>query len=238
MQAVIPTAGKGTRLRPLTATRPKALVEIADRPLLSHILDSLLELPITEVIIVVGYRGDQVIDRFGTTYNDLPLRYVRQERQLGLAHAIAQADPLVEGDVLIVNGDNILGCSLTAVYQTQQQEPTDVTLLTETADRGTARETGVVVTNESGKVEQLLEKPDNPPSSRVTTGVYGLSSQFFDAYQEVEPSDRGEYELADVIDQMLRNGATIETVELDGWRVNVNEPEDCERASELLERAR
>ncbi len=238
MQAVIPAAGKGTRLRPLTETKPKALVEIAGRPLLSHIFDRLIDLPITEAVVIIGYRGDQVIEQFGTRYDDLPLTYVRQEEQLGLAHAIAQAESVVEGDFLVFNGDNILGCSLESLYRTQKQDSTDVTLLTETADVKTARTTGVVVINESGQVMQLLEKPDNPPSRRVTTGVYGVSAEFFEVFREVEPSDRGEYELADVIDQMLHEGATVETVELEGWRVNVNEPGDRERASELLEQVR
>ncbi len=236
MQAVIPAAGKGTRLRPLTETQPKALVDIAGKPLLSHLLDRLTETVLTEVIIVVGYRGEQIVNQYGERYDSLSLDYVRQEKQQGLAHAIAQAEPLVSDDFLVVNGDNVLGFSPQSVFRTQQQPSTDVTLLTETADKGTARTTGVVVTDEDRRVKRLVEKPDNPPSNQITTGVYGLSTRFFDAYQAVDPSERGEYELPDVINQLLATGATVEAVELDGWRVNVNEPADRKRAKRLLTR--
>lgn len=238
MQAVIPAAGKGTRLRPLTETQPKALVDVAGKPLLSHVFDRLTEAAITEAIIIVGYRGEQIVDYYGDQYGDLSLRYVEQERQRGLAHAIFQTAPLVLGDFIVVNGDNVFGGSLTPACRTQSQPETDVTLLTETADTETARKTGVVVTDTTGAVQRLVEKPEEPPATRITTGVYGLPPAFFDAYEAVSPSERGEYELVDVIYHLLTTGATVETVELDGWRVNVNEPADRDRASRLLREQR
>ena len=90
MQAVIPAAGKGTRLRPLTAEKPKALVEVADRPILSHCLERLVELPIAEVVVIVGYEGQQIIDRYGDEFDGLTITYSWQHEQNGLAHALVQ----------------------------------------------------------------------------------------------------------------------------------------------------
>lgn len=234
MQVVVPAAGEGTRLRPLTEDRPKALLEIADRPLLSHTFDRLLEIDPTQIVIVIGYRGEQIRACYGEAYAGVPIEYVTQEDQRGLAHAIAQAEPAIEGEFLVVNGDNVLDCSLAPVVDHQTDPAVDATLLVETADRETARSTGVVTTDDEGLVTGIVEKPEQPPSTLVTTGVYGLPQSIFERFRRIDPSDRGEYELPDAIDLLRREGATIETVPIEGRRVNVNTPGDLDRAQRIL----
>jgi glucose-1-phosphate thymidylyltransferase len=121
MQAVVPAAGEGTRLRPLTVDRPKGLVEVAGKPLLSHALETLVGLGVSGVVVVIGYRGAEIRARYGDSFEDTPLTYVRQDERLGLAHALLQADPHVDGDFLCLNGDNVCRADLGAVVDRHRE---------------------------------------------------------------------------------------------------------------------
>lgn len=234
MHAVVPAAGRGTRLRPLTDSRPKGLVEVAGKPILSRCFDRLREVEVEEIVVVVGYLGEEIVDYYGETYRGTPIRYVRQHERKGLAHAISQAEDAVNGDFLVVNGDNVLGTDLEAVLETQRCPGVDATLLVEEASLEVARTTGVLEADDDGRVTGLTEKPGEPPSTLVTTGVYALPEEIFEHCREILPSDRGEYELADALEKLLEAGGVVETVDLEGWRVNVNRPADLEKASRNL----
>ncbi|RQG93042.1 sugar nucleotidyltransferase [Natrarchaeobius halalkaliphilus] len=234
MHAIVPAAGEGTRLRPLTSDRPKGLLEVDNRPILSHCFDRLCEVGVTVIVVVIGYRGAQIVDYYGDCYGEAPIRYVRQPERKGLAHAIAQAADAVEGDVLVCNGDNVFGTSLESVVETRRRSDVDAALLVERASPAVARTTGVVVTDESGTVTELVEKPDEPPSTLVTTGVYALPESIFEHCRAIAPSDRGEYELPDAIARLREHGGVVETVELEGWRVNVNTEADLSEAERKL----
>ena len=235
MQAVVPAAGDGTRLRPLTDDKPKGLVEVADKPLLAHGFDRLVELDVDRIVVVIGYRGDQIRDHFGTSYRDMPLRYVTQETRLGLGHAIARAEPEIDSDFLVYNGDNVFQSSLRPVVRIYEHSNADAVLLVEDATRETARETGVVTTDDQGRVTGLIEKPDDPPSTLITTGVSLLPQSIFGDCRAISASDRGEYELVDAIDRLRERGGIVRTVTLGGWRYNVNTPRDVGKATAQLE---
>ncbi len=107
MQCVVLAAGRGARLAPLTDTTPKPLLNVGDHPLLTHILDALPR-EISEIILVIGYRGEQIQERIGTTWNGIPVRYVTQTPLDGTAHALLAAKPLLSGErFLVVNGDDL-----------------------------------------------------------------------------------------------------------------------------------
>ncbi|MFW6385460.1 MAG: sugar phosphate nucleotidyltransferase, partial [Halodesulfurarchaeum sp.] len=91
MKAVVLAAGRGTRLQPLTDAKPKALVEVAGRPLLSYVFDALRDLPVHEVVVVIGYRGEDIIDYYGHTVDGIPVTYTEQEAPRGLADALVAA---------------------------------------------------------------------------------------------------------------------------------------------------
>jgi len=232
MDGVVPAAGRGTRLRPLTDDRPKGLVEVGDRPLLSHVFDTLVP-HVESLVVVVGYRGEQVRDRYGDRYADTPVAYVEQPEQLGLAHAVSQAAPVVDGPFLQLNGDNVLRGNVDEVAAAHRQTGADATLLVdEVAPERAAR--GGVLELEDGAVVDLVEKPDDPPSGLATTGCFAFSQRVFEACRAVDESDRGEYELTDAVRWLLERGGTVETVRFDGWRVNVNDRADVERAEARL----
>ena len=119
MQAVVLAAGKGTRLRPLTNDKPKVLVEVDGTPLIEDLFDNLLAIGATE-LVVVGYKAEQIIDRYGDEYDGVPITYTHQREQLGLAHAILQAEPHIDGDFMLMLGDNVFRGNLGDVANRQQ----------------------------------------------------------------------------------------------------------------------
>ena len=234
MKAVIPAAGRGTRLRPHTADRPKPLVTVGDRPLLSHGLARLADLGVTEFVVVVGYRKQAIIDHYGDEFEGVPVTYVHQREPKGLADALLRAESEVEEDFLVFNGDNVMTGNLDEVVERQRTDDVDATLLVDEVSRDEAADTGVFVTDDDGQLEAVVEKPSAPPSTQVLTGLFAFSPEIFHACHLVQPSARGEYELTDAIDLFLRADRRVETVAFDGQRVNVNTPDDRERAERLV----
>ena len=235
MQAVVLAAGKGTRLRPLTDDKPKVLVEVNGTPLIEDVFDNLIDAGATELIVVVGYKAEQIIDRYGDAYREVPITYTHQREQLGLAHAILQAEPHVDGDFMLMLGDNVFRGNLADVTNRQQEDRADAAFLVEEVPYEEASRYGVLDTNEYGEVIEVVEKPDDPPSNLVMTGFYTFTPAIFHACHLVQPSDRGEYELPDAIDLLIQSGRTIDAIRLDGWRIDVGFPEDRDRAEERLD---
>ncbi|EMA59362.1 nucleotidyl transferase [Halorubrum lipolyticum DSM 21995] len=230
-------AGKGTRLRPLTEDKPKVLVEVNGTPLVEDVFDNLIDAGASELVVVVGYKAEQIIDRYGDEYRDTPITYAHQREQLGLAHAILQAEPHVDGDFMLMLGDNVFRGNLGDVASRQQEDRADAAFLVEEVPYEEASRYGVLDTNEYGEVVEVVEKPDDPPSNLVMTGFYTFTPAIFHACHLVQPSDRGEYELPDAIDLLIQSGRTIDAVQLDGWRIDVGYPEDRDRAEERLDEA-
>ncbi|MFB6352660.1 MAG: sugar phosphate nucleotidyltransferase [Halobacteriales archaeon] len=233
MQGVVPAAGEGTRLRPLTADRPKGLVEVAGRPLLAHVFDALVELEVQELLVIVGYRGDQLREHFGRAYDGVPVRYVEQAGPAGLARAVLAAEDHVDGDFVVLNGDNVVDAALGRVVERHRAAAADATLLVDAVDPERAAEGGVLRFDE-GELAGVVEKPADPPSTTVTRGFHVFSPAVFHACHLVTPSPTGEYELSAAIDLLVHAGAPVETVRLEGQCVNVNTPDDIEAAEQLL----
>jgi len=234
MDAVVLAAGEGTRMRPLTAEQPKALVTVAGQPLLSHGFDALLSVGSSRFVVVVGYRGRDIVDHYGDSYRGIPVEYVEQSDRLGTAHALAQAIPAVEAPFVVLNGDNVCRANLGRVVERHRGTDAAATLLVETVSREEAKTTGVVETDSDGRVTGLVEKPDDPPSTLVNRGCYAFGPEIGPALDRIASSARGEFEITDAVDELRGRGHRVETVELDGWCHNVNEPADRERVTEKL----
>lgn len=230
MDGVVPAAGRGTRLQPRTNETPKCLLPVAGKPILERCFEHLLEAGVDSLVVVVGYRSGDVISRFGNRFREVPIRYVHQPEQKGLAHALLQAAPVVDDEFLLMNCDNVLDGDLSNLRKRHQASDAPATALVERVSPDRARKTGVFEV-EDGRVIGMVEKPDNPPSRLVSAGSYAFSPEIFDACRLLRPGDRGEYELSDAIDVLLAAGASVETVKLDGWRTNVNTQADLDVAT-------
>jgi len=233
MQGVVFAAGEGTRMRPLTAERPKGLVEVAGRPILDYCFETLVPLGVDELVVVVGYRGDDVVAHFGERFGDVPISYARQEDRTGLAHAVLAAEPHVDGDFLAMNGDNVYDAPLAPLVETHYDADADATLLVDTVSPDRAAKGGVFELDD-GTIAGLVEKPEQAPSTRIPRGFYAFSPRIFDACRRVDPSPTGEYELSAAVDRLLDADATVEFVDFEGWCINVNTPADRDAAERYL----
>ncbi len=235
MQAVVLAAGEGTRLRPLTEDKPKALVEVNGRPILSHCFDRLIELDASELLVVVGYKKEKLIDYYGDEYEGVPITYTHQRDPKGLAHALLCVEEHVDDDFMLILGDNIFEANLHDVLNRQREDRADAAFLVEEVPWEEASRYGVCDTNDYGEIVEVIEKPDDPPTNLVMTGFYTFTPAIFHACHLVQPSDRGEYELSDAIDLLIQSGRTIDAIRMDGWRIDVGYPEDREEAERRLQ---
>ncbi|OYR55811.1 sugar phosphate nucleotidyltransferase [Halorubrum halodurans] len=231
MHALIPAAGRGTRLGECTETQPKGLVEVAGQPLLAHVFETAIDAGADELVVVIGYEGAQIVDHFGDAFAGVPITYVHQRERLGLGHAVLQAEPHIDGSFLLLNGDVFAG-SVGPAVSAATKEGVDGVLAVEDVSTAEASTTGVLELD-GDRVTGLVEKPDDPPSTLVTTGCYVLPADVFHACALVQPSAEGEYQLSEAVGLLVRAGYDIETVRL-GERVNVNTPADVEQAARLV----
>jgi glucose-1-phosphate thymidylyltransferase len=218
MKAVIPLAGKGTRLRPHTHHTPKPLLKVAGKPVLAYILDDLVALGVREVVFVVGYLRDTVEAWIEAEYPDLTAHYVLQEVQDGTAGAIALSEPYVDEDVMIIFADAVLEVDyeLTA---TLGQEYDAVIWAKEVEDY---QRYGVIVTNDDGTMKTIVEKPSEPVSRLANIGLYYVRNHelLFEGIHHTlaaDPGPSGEFYLTDAFQYMVDHGARLITAPVEGW---------------------
>jgi glucose-1-phosphate thymidylyltransferase long form len=235
MQAVVLAAGEGTRLRPLTEDKPKGMVEVAGKPILTHCFEQLVELGADELYVVVGYRKEAIIEHYGDAFDGVPITYAHQREQKGLAHALLTVEDHIDDDFMLMLGDNIFRANLQDVINRQREERADAAFLVEEVPWDEASRYGVCDTNKYGEIVEVVEKPEEPPSNLVMTGFYTFTPAIFHAAHLVQPSARGEYEISEAIDLLLHSGRTIDAIRMDGWRIDVGYPEDRDKAERLLE---
>ncbi len=229
MKAVIPLAGRGTRLRPHTLTTPKPLVRVAGKPVMSYILDEFPALGIDEVVFIVGYLRDEVKRFISEEYPDLKAHFVVQEVQDGTAGAIKLAEPFADEDLLIVFVDTLFDADLTLPSKLGR-EWGGVIWAKEVEDY---QRFGVIVTDDEGGMTRIIEKPDEPISRLANIGLYYIrdSALLFEGINHVlgsEPGPSGEFYLTDAFQYMVDHGSRIRTAPVGGWY-------DCGKVETLLE---
>jgi UDP-N-acetylglucosamine diphosphorylase / glucose-1-phosphate thymidylyltransferase / UDP-N-acetylgalactosamine diphosphorylase / glucosamine-1-phosphate N-acetyltransferase / galactosamine-1-phosphate N-acetyltransferase len=218
MKAVVLAAGEGTRIRPLSASVPKPMLPVADRPLAAHTVDAAIDAGAKEVILVIGYEAETVKDHFGAEYRGVPISYAIQEEQAGTAHAVNAASEHLDGAFAVLNGDNLY--DTTAIEQLFAECPAVCAI--EVDD---PRNYGVLSTND-GAITDIVEKPDDPPTNLANAGAYAFPEEAIE-WLDVPASERGEHEITDVLATVL-DQFTVTPVTLERWM-------DVGRPWELLE---
>ncbi len=212
-QAVILAAGEGQRLRPFTVTKPKVMLSIAGRPIVQYTIEALARNGIRDIVMVVGYRRDQIFDylgdgeRFGVTIN-----YKTQERQLGTAHALSQVRNEVEDEFLVLPGDNLIEAETIAQFVAVKPNAVLVKKVDDTARYG-------VVTIDDGLVKEIVEKPVEAKGNLVNTGIYSFTRDIFDCIGS-------DLDIPDVINRMLGEGYVIGAQETTGTWLDIAFPWD------------
>jgi len=228
VKAVILAAGEGSRMRPLTYTRPKVMLPIANKPILEHLLIEAREAGIREFIFIVGYHDEQVRhyfgggDRWGVSMN-----YCTQRRQLGTADALRMVESLVDGNFLVINGDTIVTHD-----DIRRIASRDNITLSVIGVEDTTKDLGVVELSQ-GKVIHIYEKAGKPPSHMANAGLYLFTPDIFDAISQTSKSPRGEYEITDSLQLMIDNGHHISYQEISYW-LDLSYPWDLLPANESL----
>lgn len=227
--AVVLAGGEGRRLRPLTANRPKPMLRAGDRPILAHVFNSLIEAGITEIHVVIGYRGERVQNHFGSTHDGVDLEYHRQETQLGSGHALLQAAGAVDEPFIVANGDQLTEPSLVG----------DVAAAHEaggaTATVGVVRASDATrygaVTLDGDEVVELVERPDDDEYHLLNAGVYAFGPAFFDVLDET-PRQQGSISLPAAVERVVDDErAVVRGVRTEGFWTDATYPWDLLAAS-------
>ena len=228
MKIIIPVAGIGSRLAPHTHTIPKALVHVAGKEMLAHILDKIKDLEVSEVVFVVGYLGDQIIDYVKQNYS-FNSQFIIQKERKGLGHAIylaMQKFSDFDEPVMIMLGDTLFEMNIQEVLK-DDVDGVIVTSVVENPERF-----GVVIKKDN-RIMEFVEKPEKPVSNRAIVGIYYIANTqlLFNCLKFVYDNNiktRGEYQLTDALELMLKRGAKFTDVLCEKWL-------DCGKPETLLE---
>lgn len=226
MKAVVLAAGEGTRMRPLTATRPKPMVPVAGKPLVEHVLDAAAE-HVDGYVLVVGYKADAIREYLGDAHRGKPITYVDQDEQRGTAHAIGTADPHVDERFLALNGDVVIDDGLVAKLANADSTAIATMRVDDPRSYG-------VVGRDGDRVVDIVEKPDDPPSNLANLGLYAFDPAIFEYIDRTGRSERGEYEITDSIEMLIEDGDRVVAVEHDGAWLDVGRPWEVLDANERL----
>ena len=231
MKGVILAGGKGTRLHPLTRITNKHLLPIYDRPMVTYAIEALVNAGIAELMLVTG--GTHAGEFFrllgdGHAYGIDRLFYAYQEEEGGIAEALGLAERFVGDDrVLVLLADNVFGRSLRPFVENfRRQERGARILLARLEEEEHLRHLGVAVVDGDGRVTQIVEKPESPPSSYAVTGIYGYDRQVWEVVAGLEPSARGELEITDVNNSYVERGE-MESDVLEGFWGDAGESIDA-----------
>jgi glucose-1-phosphate thymidylyltransferase len=217
MKVIVPVAGKGTRLRPHTHTKPKSLVRVAGKPILGHLIDRIRSLPMEELILIIDpdESKEASIRQFLDVTAPAPVRYFRQTELKGPAHAISLAREHIDQDVLIIFNDTLFDADLS---QIELHQGDGMIWVREVKD---PRRFGLVEL-EANRIVRLVEKPEVPPSNLAMIGMYylkdgpGLMKRIEQVMQEGRTVG-GEFYLPEPLQLMLNEGYRLEAAPVQGW---------------------
>jgi glucose-1-phosphate thymidylyltransferase len=233
MKVIIPAAGAGKRLFPHTFTKPKPMVYIAGKPIIGHILDRMKDVEPEEIIMVVGYKKEQIVSYVDKNYSGIfNIRYVDQVEQLGLGHSIYVARAEIgNSDIMIALGDMIFKAGYAEFYKlyTNNGECSASIGVREVDD---PKKYGIVELQ--GKyIKKMEEKPVHPKSNLGIAGIYFIKEtqvllSILDAMINKNMRTRGEYQLTDALQEMVKRGYHLKTFPVSSWY-------DCGHTESLLE---
>lgn len=230
MKALILAAGEGIRCRPLTLARSKVMLPVANKPILEYIIRALAENDIKDIILVIGYKKERIMDYFGNGKDfGVKICYVEQQAQLGTAHAINLAEPLINEKFLVLNGDNLIDKG--TIHEMIKGASGDVSLLTVAREQTTGY--GVVLLDRS-KISKIVEKPRDQIGRLINTGIYMFSPTIFNEIDNTPISETGEYAITDTIQRMIELGISVTNITSRGTWIDAIHSWDLLKVNSVL----
>lgn len=228
MKGLILSGGKGTRLYPLTYTRAKQLIPVANKPVLFRVIEAIRDAGVREIGIITGDTGPEIQEAVGdgSQFGDVQITYIPQDEPKGLAHAVKiSQDFLGDERFVMFLGDNVIEGGISELirdFETHKEWNSQI-VLTEVEQ---PEQYGVAKLTDEGKIEQLIEKPKEPPSNLALVGIYMFDSNIFEAVNAIKPSWRDELEITDAIQWLVENNYSVYPYVHKGWWVDTGRPGD------------
>jgi glucose-1-phosphate thymidylyltransferase len=233
VKALIASGGRGTRLRPITHTRNKHLIPIANKPILHYAIEAAADAGIREIGIVVNADSNEVPDAIGDGSRwGVKITYIPQASPGGLAQVVALSEPFIGTDRFIFYlGDNmVVGGVKRFIEEFEKSRCNCFLTLAKVKDP----ERFGVPEIRDGKIISVEEKPVHPRSSYAVAGIYLYDSCIFEAVKSIAPSARGELEISDAHQYLIRKGMNVGYAEITGWWKDTGKPTDLLEANRLV----
>ena len=233
MKGLILSGGKGTRLRPLTYTRAKQLIPVANKPVLFYGIEALASAGIRDIGVVVGDTQAEIRSAVGdgSAWN-IKVTYIEQDEPRGLAHAVSISQDFIDGSPFVVYlGDNLLNHGIGTFVEEFLQDPPAAQIL---LSHVTNPEMFGVAELSDGKVTRLVEKPKAPMSDLALVGVYMFGPEVFTSVKRISPSSRNELEITDAIQDLIDRGLIVRPHIVEGWWKDTGKLEDILEANRLI----
>ena len=227
MWCVIPVAGKGTRLLPLTRNIPKPLIKIGGRTIIEHLLDNILP-SISKICIITNHMDYHVQNVIGDEFFSIPVRYAEQKMPLGLADAVLQAKEYVRGTFILVMGDSYYAASLSSYIRDWQRSGTDGAILVQNVIYPVTENIGMVRVRGNRIVEIKKGIPEINESYLRICGLMILPEAIFELCKEVQVSGNNEFEIETAVQALVDEGAELIPLHYKGWRKNINTIKDLD----------
>ncbi|HEV8610044.1 MAG TPA: glucose-1-phosphate thymidylyltransferase [Thermoanaerobaculia bacterium] len=233
MKGLILSGGKGTRLRPLTYTRAKQLVPVANKPVLFYGVEAIVAAGIRRIGVVVGETRDEIRNALGDGSRfGAEITYIEQEAPLGLAHAVLISEPYLKGESFVMYlGDNLIADGITSLVEEYQRIGCNSQILL--AKVANPEQFGVAELL-NGTVIRLTEKPREPRSNLALVGVYMFDDSIWDAVKSIRPSVREELEITDAIQWLIDHGRSVHPHIVSGWWKDTGKVEDMLEANRII----
>ena len=234
MKGVVLAGGLGTRLYPMTAVVNKHLLDVFDEPMIFFPIKTLAAAGITDLVLVTGAEIGQFKALLGDGHQlGVSITYEQQEGEMGIAHALLQAAPHVQGEpIVVILGDNILQEDISPHVESFRRQNGGAKLLLKRVALEDARRFGVA-TVVGNRIGRIVEKPSEPESDLVVVGCYMYDEEVMDVIEGLTPSARGEFEITDVNNAYVTAGTMTFDV-LSGWWTDAGTPPSKLKASILV----
>lgn len=235
MKALILAAGRGKRLGEISECQNKCLIEIKGKALIEYSLDNAINIGVDEIVVVVGYRAEDIANHYKDCYKNKSIKYVMQNEQKGLVHAIECSRNAIDGsDFVLLLGDELM---INTRYKEFINKYISEDLfclcgVVSVQDRNLIKKTYSVIQDESGKIYRLIEKPSNPMNNIMGTGNCIFKNEIYDYIIKTPINQtRGEKELPDLIQCAIDDGRVVKTFSICDHYININASGEIHKAN-------